>query len=59
MRFNITRLCGGKALMASPSEIGDYDLDVVSEKLKDRIKGASIHAEVMGSDHCPVELVID
>ena len=35
MRFNITRLCGGKALMASPSEIGDYDLDVVSMKLKD------------------------
>ena len=35
------------------------DYFVVSEKLKDRIKGASIHAEVMGSDHCPVELVID
>ena len=35
-----------------------YGIDyfVVSEKLKDRIKEAKIHPEVMGSDHCPVEL---
>ena len=32
------------------------DYFVVSEKLKDRIKEAKIHPEVMGSDHCPVEL---
>ena len=32
------------------------DYFVVSEKLKDRIKEASIHPEIMGSDHCPVEL---
>ena len=25
----------------------------------DRVKSASIHSEVMGSDHCPVELVIE
>ena len=35
------------------------DYFVVSEKLKDRIKEASIHPEVMGSDHCPVELIIE
>ena len=35
------------------------DYFVVSEKLKDRIKEASIHPEVMGSDHCPVELELD
>ena len=35
------------------------DYFVVSEKLKDRIKEASIHPEVMGSDHCPVELVLN
>ena len=35
------------------------DYFVVSEKLKDRIKEASIHPEVMGSDHCPVELDLD
>lgn len=34
------------------------DYFVVSEKLKDRIKEAAIHSEVMGSDHCPVELII-
>jgi len=34
------------------------DYFVVSEKLKDRIEDASIHPEVMGSDHCPVELVL-
>ena len=32
------------------------DYFVVSEKLKERIAGASIHNEIFGSDHCPVEL---
>lgn len=32
------------------------DYFVVSEKLKDRLRGAGIHSAVMGSDHCPVEL---
>jgi len=35
MRFNITRLCGGKALMASPADRMDIDLDKASEILKD------------------------
>lgn len=34
------------------------DYFVVSEALKDRLAGASIHTSVMGSDHCPVELDI-
>ncbi|MBS6644607.1 MAG: exodeoxyribonuclease III [Clostridiaceae bacterium] len=34
------------------------DYFCVSESLKDRLVDASIHTEVMGSDHCPVELVI-
>lgn len=34
------------------------DYFVVSEKLRDRILGASIHADVFGSDHCPVELIL-
>ncbi len=34
------------------------DYFIVSEDLKDRLTGASIHTEVYGSDHCPVELVI-
>lgn len=35
------------------------DYYVVSERLKDHLKGVEIHSEVMGSDHCPVELEID
>lgn len=34
------------------------DYFCVSECLKDRLVSAAIHTEVMGSDHCPVELVI-
>lgn len=32
------------------------DYFLVSEGLKDRLQGASIHNEIFGSDHCPVEL---
>lgn len=32
------------------------DYFVVSECLKERLKDAAIHTEIMGSDHCPVEL---
>ncbi len=35
------------------------DYFMVSESLKDRLKGAAIHSQIMGSDHCPVELTID
>jgi exodeoxyribonuclease-3 len=34
------------------------DYFCISERLKDRLLQAEIHASVMGSDHCPVELVI-
>lgn len=35
------------------------DYFIVSEALKDRLVGADIHKDVMGSDHCPVELTIN
>lgn len=35
------------------------DYFVVSERLKDQIEDAGISADVMGSDHCPVELMIN
>ncbi|MBO5994160.1 MAG: exodeoxyribonuclease III [Firmicutes bacterium] len=35
------------------------DYFICSESLKDRLKDAKIHTEVMGSDHCPVELDIE
>lgn len=35
------------------------DYFVVSERMKDAIAGASIHQEIMGSDHCPIELDIN
>lgn len=34
------------------------DYFVVSDSLKDRLAGADIHTNVMGSDHCPVELTL-
>ena len=34
------------------------DYFLVSEKLKDRMLGAAIHQDILGSDHCPVELTI-
>lgn len=35
------------------------DYFCVSESLKNRLKGASIHTDVTGSDHCPVELTLE
>lgn len=35
------------------------DYFMASESLKDKLKDAKIHTEVMGSDHCPVELDIE
>lgn len=32
------------------------DYFLISQSLKDKIKSANIHADVMGSDHCPVSL---
>lgn len=35
------------------------DYYIVSERLKKRLVSADIHSDVMGSDHCPVELDIN
>ncbi|HBM4631354.1 TPA: exodeoxyribonuclease III [Listeria innocua] len=35
------------------------DYFVVSERLKDKLVDAKIHADVLGSDHCPVELELN
>ena len=34
------------------------DYFITSNRLQERLVSADIHAEIMGSDHCPVELVI-
>ncbi len=34
------------------------DYFIVSDKFKNKIKEANIYSEVMGSDHCPVELIL-
>ncbi|WP_195939620.1 exodeoxyribonuclease III [Romboutsia sp. 1001713B170131_170501_G6] len=34
------------------------DYFVVSDDMKDRLVSADIHTQVLGSDHCPIELVI-
>ncbi|EAG7747099.1 exodeoxyribonuclease III [Listeria monocytogenes] len=35
------------------------DYFIVSERLKDKLVDAKIHADVLGSDHCPVELELN
>ena len=35
------------------------DYFIVSKSIEDKIKEAKIHDEILGSDHCPVELEID
>ena len=35
------------------------DYFIVSQRLMGQVKGAAIHGEILGSDHCPVELVLE
>ncbi len=35
------------------------DYFLVSAALKDKVKAAEIHADVMGSDHCPISITLD
>ena len=35
------------------------DYFLVSDRLRPRIREANIRAEIMGSDHCPVELILE
>ena len=35
------------------------DYFVVSERLKDKLVSSLIHNEILGSDHCPIELNIE
>lgn len=34
------------------------DYFLISERLKDCLEDAKIHTEIMGSDHCPVEIIL-
>jgi exodeoxyribonuclease-3 len=35
------------------------DYFLVSDSLKDKVTAAEIHADIMGSDHCPVSITLD
>lgn len=35
------------------------DYFLVSNALKDKVKAAEIHADIMGSDHCPISITLD
>lgn len=35
------------------------DYFLVSEALKDKVKAAAVHPDVMGSDHCPISVTLD
>ena len=34
------------------------DYFLISERLRNRLEDAKIHTEIMGSDHCPVEIIL-
>jgi exodeoxyribonuclease-3 len=34
------------------------DYHCVNNEFEDRVKSSVIHSQVMGSDHCPVELIL-
>ena len=34
------------------------DYFLISERLKDRLEDAKIHTEIIGSDHCPIEITL-
>ncbi|MBQ2224642.1 MAG: exodeoxyribonuclease III, partial [Prevotella sp.] len=34
------------------------DYFLISERLRDKLQTASIHTEIFGSDHCPVEITL-
>ena len=38
---------------------GRIDYFLVSERMRPMLQSAAIHTEIMGSDHCPVEVVIN
>ncbi len=35
------------------------DYFIISDRLRDRLKGAEILTEVYGSDHCPVSVMME
>jgi len=35
------------------------DYFIASQRLQDRLRSAAIHSDIFGSDHCPVELVME
>ena len=35
------------------------DYFITSKRLDDKLEKAAIHTDIFGSDHCPIELVID
>ena len=39
-------------------DMTDEELTAQTGVLKDRLAGTQIHTEILGSDHCPVELQI-
>ena len=35
------------------------DYFIVSDRIRDRIQEAEIHNEILGSDHCPVSIILN
>ncbi len=59
--LNESNIPGGPiALQHVPgASAGAWITILVSEKLFPRVRDVVIHEDIQGSDHCPVEMVID
>ena len=59
-RTGPARTAGGATSAARAARNAGWRIDyfVVSQRLQDRLVSAAIHDQIMGSDHCPVELVL-
>ena len=56
----MARSPGGDGIGAPERGIGwRLDYFLISENLVSRVKDIIIHDKVMGSDHCPVELILE
>lgn len=58
--INSIRACVRKGFLGFFDRNVDWKIDcfMVSKSLQSRIKSVEIHSEILGSDHCPVELAI-
>ena len=59
--MQLSNIVGGPTWVKARERNTGWRIDyfITSKRLDDKIQEAKIHQQIFGSDHCPVELVID